>query len=122
MRFTSRRSNVRAKNGMVATTQPLAAAAGLKALMQGGNAVDAAVTTAAALNVVEPHSTGIGGDLFALVWTAKDRALQGFNACGRSSERASLQQLLTMGLRSIPDQSPFSVTVPWDCKRVGVLD
>ena len=112
MRFTSRRSNVRAKNGMVATTQPLAAAAGLKALIQGGNAVDAAVTTAAALNVVEPHSTGIGGDLFALIWTAKDRALQGFNACGRSSERASLQQLLTMGLRSIPDQSPFSVTVP----------
>ncbi len=112
MKFTSRRSNVRAANGMVATTQPLAATAGLKVLMQGGNAVDAAVTTAAALNVVEPHSTGIGGDLFALVWTAKDKHLQGLNACGRSPSRASLQQLLDFGLRSIPDQSPFSVTVP----------
>ena len=112
MKFTSRRSNVRATNGMVATTQPLAATAGLKVLMQGGNAVDAAVTTAAVLNVVEPHSTGIGGDLFALVWTAKDKHLQGLNACGRSPGRASLQQLLDFGLRSIPDQSPFSVTVP----------
>ena len=112
MKFTSRRSNVRAANGMVATTQPLAATAGLKVLMQGGNAVDAAVTTAAVLNVVEPHSTGIGGDLFALVWTAKDKHLQGLNACGRSPGRASLQQLLDFGLRSIPDQSPFSVTVP----------
>ena len=129
MNFTSRRSNVRANNGMVATTQPLAATAGLRALMQGGNAVDAAVTTAAALNVVEPHSTGIGGDLFALVWTAKDRHVQGLNACGRSPRRASLEQLLGMGLRSIPDQSPFSVTVPgtvngWETllDRYGSMD
>ena len=129
MNFTSRRSNVRAKNGMVATTQPLAAAAGLRALMRGGNAVDAAVTAAAALNVVEPHSTGIGGDLFALIWTAKDKQLHGLNACGRSPGQASLQQLRGMGLRAIPDQSPFSVTVPgtvsgWEAllDRYGAMD
>ena len=112
MNFNSRRSNVRATNGMVATTQPLAAAAGVRAMMQGGNAVDAAVTAAAVLNVVEPHSTGIGGDLFALVWNAKDRRLQALNACGRSPGQASLQHLRNMGLAAIPDQSPFSVTVP----------
>ena len=112
MNFTSRRSNVRATNGMVATTQPLAAAAGVKAMMQGGNAVDAAVTAAAVLNVVEPHSTGIGGDLFALLWKESDKNLTALNACGRSPSRASLEQLRGMGLSSIPDQSPFSITVP----------
>ncbi len=112
MNFASRRSNVRATNGMVATTQPLAAAAGVRAMMNGGNAIDAAVTTAAVLNVVEPHSTGIGGDLFALVWSASDKRVHALNACGRSPGQASLHQLRSMGLLSIPDQSPFSVTVP----------
>lgn len=112
MNFTSRRSNVRATNGMVATTQPLAASAGVKALMSGGNAVDAAVTSAAVLNVVEPHSTGIGGDLFALVWTAGDKSVKALNACGRSPAGASLQELRRKGYHSVPDQSPFSVTVP----------
>ena len=82
---------------MVATTQPLAAAAGLKALMQGGNAVDAAVTTAAALNVVEPHSTGIGGDLFALSGRQRTELY-------RDSTRAD-------GLR---DVRRFSSSSPWD--------
>ena len=112
MNFNSRRSNVRATNGMVATTQPLAAAAGVNAMMNGGNAVDAAVTAAAVLNVVEPHSTGVGGDLFALVWTAKDRRVQALNACGRSPAGASLEELRSKGYQSIPDQSPFSITVP----------
>lgn len=112
MNFASRRSNVRSTNGMVATTQPIAAAAGVRAMMNGGNAVDAAVTTAAALNVVEPHSTGIGGDLFALVWNASDKQVHALNACGRSPGQSSLQALRDMGLSSIPDQSPFSVTVP----------
>ena len=76
MQLQSRRSNLRATGGMVATTQPLAAMAGLRALMQGGNAVDAAVTTAATLNVVEPHSTGMGGDLFALVWMADEKRVR----------------------------------------------
>ena len=112
MDFSSRRSNVRATHGMVATTQPLAAVAGLNVLVAGGNAIDASVATAAALNVVEPHSTGVGGDLFALVWMSDEKQVRALNACGRSAERSSIEQLRKMGLVEIPDQSPFAVTVP----------
>ncbi|MDP6453304.1 MAG: gamma-glutamyltransferase, partial [SAR202 cluster bacterium] len=85
MRFDSRRSPIMARNGMVSTTQPLAAMAGVRVLMQGGNAVDAAVATAAALNVVEPFSTGVGGDVFALVRMAHDSQVTALNASGRSA-------------------------------------
>ena len=68
--FGSRRSTVYADRGVVATSQPLAAEAGAATLRDGGNAFDAAVATAAALNVVEPTSTGLGGDVFALYKTA----------------------------------------------------
>ncbi len=112
MQFQSRRSNIRATNGMVATTQPLAAMSGLRAMLDGGNAVDAAVTAAATLNVVEPHSTGVGGDLFALVWNASDKKVRALNASGRSPAAASLDELRNMGLTSIPNQSAHSVTVP----------
>src|SRR5256885_5578781 len=77
------RSTVYAPHGMIATSQPLATAAGLAVLERGGTAVDAAVTAAAVLNVVEPPMTGIGGDMFAIVWSAKDRKLYGLNASGR---------------------------------------
>ena len=112
MNINSRRSNVRAQNGMVATTQPLAAMAGVQMLLEGGNAIDAAVATAAALNVTEPHSTGVGGDLFALVWMADEKRVRALNASGRSPQSASLDQLVNGGLTHIPDTSPFSVTVP----------
>ena len=78
------RSAVRAMNGMVATSQPLASAAGLRILQQGGNAVDAAVAAAAVLCVVEPMMVSPGGDLFALVWDAKKKELKALNASGRS--------------------------------------
>jgi len=80
-RFTSRRSTVYAGEGLVATSQPLAAEAGRDVLREGGNAFDAAVATAAALNVVEPTSTGIGGDVFACYRTA-DGDVGAMRACG----------------------------------------
>ena len=84
MFFDSRRSNILATNGMVATSQPLAATTGLRILMEGGNAVDAAIAAAAALNVVEPMSTGVGGDMFALVWDNQEKSVRALNGSGRA--------------------------------------
>jgi gamma-glutamyltranspeptidase/glutathione hydrolase len=86
--------------------------AGLRILMDGGNAVDAAVATAAALNVVEPMSTGVGGDVFALIWMANEKEVRALNASGRAPGGASLDELRSKGLSEMPDQSPYSVTVP----------
>ena len=80
--YASQRSPVMAVNGVVATSQPLAAQAGLSMLQQGGSAVDAALATAIALTVVEPTSNGIGGDVFSLVWDGN--ALHGINGSGRA--------------------------------------
>ena len=112
MKFASRRSNIRAMNGVVATTQPLAATAGLRMMMEGGNAVDAAVCAAAALNVVEPHSTGAGGDLFALVWTADEKRVRALNASGRSPAAADGGALRRMGYSAVPDNAIWAATVP----------
>ena len=112
MKFDSRRSNVRARNGMVATSQPLAAMAGLRILMNGGAAVDAAVAAAAALNVVEPFSTGVGGDVFALVWSARAGKVYALNASGRAAAAADAELLRGQGYDSIPDDSGYAVTVP----------
>ena len=112
MQFNSRRSTVVAQNGMVAASQPLAATAGLRVLMEGGNAIDAAVATAAVLNVVEPGSTGVGGDVFALVWMADEKRVHALNASGRAPSAASLQELKAQGLADVPDTSPYAITVP----------
>src|ERR1041385_1086961 len=80
----STRSVVMARNGAIATSQPLATAAGLRVLQSGGNAIDAAVTAAAVLSVVEPTMNGAGGDLFAIVYSAKDKKVHGLNASGRA--------------------------------------
>ena len=106
------RSAVWARNGMVATSQPLAAQAGLRILQQGGNAVDAAIATAAVLNVVEPMSTGVGGDMFALVWMAKTGELRGLNGSGYSPKAVTPEFFLKRGMSGIPMYGPFSVSVP----------
>jgi gamma-glutamyltranspeptidase/glutathione hydrolase len=80
----STRSVVMGRNGMIATSQPLASAAGLKVLQDGGNAIDAAITAAAVLAVVEPTMNGVGGDLFAIVYDAKTKKLHGLNSSGRA--------------------------------------
>ena len=112
MFFDSRRSAVLAKNGMVATSQPLAAQAGLQMLIQGGNAVDAAVASAAALNVVEPESTGVGGDMFALIWNDDEKKVRALNGSGRAPAAASIDQLRAAGHRRMPQDGPFSVSIP----------
>jgi gamma-glutamyltranspeptidase/glutathione hydrolase len=106
------RSTVYAPSGMVATSQPLATAAGLEVLHQGGNAIDAAVTAAAVLSVTEPHMTGIGGDMFAIVWLARERRLVALNASGRAGSRMTREALAARGFRSGEQQGVLSVTVP----------
>jgi gamma-glutamyltranspeptidase/glutathione hydrolase len=113
--FQSRRSVVRAAGGMVATSQPLAALAGLDALRAGGDAIDAAIATSAVLNVVEPIMTGIGGDMFALVWRAYERRLYALNGSGRAPAAATLEAYYARGLNktdAIPTTGPLSITVP----------
>src|SRR5262250_2080569 len=106
------RSAVLARNGMVATSQPLASAAALRILQDGGNAVDAAITAAAVLNVVEPNSTGIGGDMFALVYMQQDARPVGLNGSGWAGSRASVDFFKTRKLPDVPVFGILSVTVP----------
>ncbi|GAB4055895.1 gamma-glutamyltransferase [Spirosoma litoris] len=108
------RSPILAKHGMVATSHPLATQIGLDILKQGGTAVDAAIAANAALGVIEPNNGGIGGDLFAIVWSAKDRKLYGLNASGRSPKGLTYDVLKTaLGQqKQIPLYGPLSVSVP----------
>lgn len=108
--YPSSRVPVYAKKGMVATSQPLAAQAGLDILKKGGNAIDAAIATAASLTVLEPASNGIGGDAFALVWT--NDQLYGLNASGPSPQSISIDALKEKGYRDIPKYGMIPVTVP----------
>lgn len=106
------RSEVIAKNGMVATSQPLATEVGLDVLKQGGNAIDAAIAANAMLGLVEPTGNGIGGDLFAIVWDAKTKQLYGLNASGRSPKSLTLDYFKQQGLSKIPSHGPLPVSVP----------
>ena len=101
-----------AKNGMVASSQPLATLAGVQILMNGGNAIDAAVATAAVLGVVEPSSIGIGGDAFCLFYSAKEKSLKALDASGRSPYAASLEFCRKSGFKEMPQRGIHSVTVP----------
>ncbi len=106
------RSTVYAPHGAVATSQPLATAAALNILQEGGNAFDAAVAAAAVLNVVEPHMTGMGGDVFALFWSAREGRLRGLDATGRSGSLATPDTILALGLDDVPYRGARAVTVP----------
>ncbi len=100
---------------MVAASQPLAVAAGLEMLRQGGSAADAAVAAAAALNVTEPTSTGIGGDCFALYYDAATRQVSALNGSGRSPAQLSLERLQQEGFTSLPPFHAYTITVPGAC-------
>lgn len=114
--FDSRRSPVYGRNGIVATSQPLATAAGLEILAKGGNAADAAVAAGAALNVTEPTSTGIGGDMFALYYSADTKRVTALNGSGRAPAALTLERLREDGFST--ELHPFhahTVTVPGAC-------
>lgn len=108
------RSPVLGRHGMVATSHPLATQIGLDILKQGGTAVDAAIAANAALGVIEPNNGGIGGDLFAIVWSAKDHKLYGLNASGRSPKALTYDTLRkVLGERALlPLYGPLTVSVP----------
>lgn len=106
------RSEVLARNGMVATSHPLATQIGLEVLKNGGNAIDAAIAANAALGLMEPTGCGIGGDLFAIVWDAKTKKLYGLNASGRSPKKLRLDHFEKLGLEKIPSHGPLPVSVP----------
>jgi len=106
------RSIVRAQHGMVASSQPLASQVGIDVLKRGGNAVDAAIAMAATLNVTEPMMTGVGGDMFALVYWAKTKELKGLNASGRAPRALSLDYFAKKNVKQMPQFGMESITVP----------
>jgi gamma-glutamyltranspeptidase / glutathione hydrolase len=110
--FAARRSVVMARQGMVASSQPLAVEAGVSMLKKGGNAIDAAIATALTLGVVEPVSTGIGGDAFLLYHSAADSRIYGVNGSGRCPGRLTLEELQRRGIKGVPQIGLGSVTVP----------
>ncbi len=123
------RSPVLARHGLIATSQPLASAAGLQVLQEGGNAIDAAIAAVAVLSVVEPTMTGIGGDLFAIVWDARTKRLHALNASGRSAYAATPEALAGKGLTELPSNGPLTISVPgavdgWSelLSRFGTID
>ena len=124
------RSEVLARNGIAATSQPLATSTAERILMDGGNAIDAAVAAAATLGVVEPESTGLGGDMFAIVWSARDKKLYGVESSGWAPQGWTPEYFReTLGVDEVPDDGINSAVVPgtvagWDAllKRFGSMD
>ena len=108
--YPSRRSVVYGTHGMVCTSQPLAAQAGLDIIKKGGNAIDAAVATAACMTVLEPTSNGIGSDAFALVWTKGK--LHGLNASGKAPQSISIEAVKAQGYTDMPKRGWVPVMVP----------
>jgi gamma-glutamyltranspeptidase/glutathione hydrolase len=106
------RSEVVARDGMAATSQPLATQAALDILKKGGSAVDAAIAANAVLGLMEPTGNGMGGDLFAIVWDQKTGKLHGLNASGRSPKSLTLEEFQRRGLTSVPPYGPLPVSVP----------
>ena len=123
------RSPAVGRRGMIATSQTLSSAAGLNVLQAGGNAIDAAVTAAAVLAVIEPSMNGIGGDLLSLVYDAKTKKVYGLDSTGRSAHAASPAEYATRGVTEMPTRGPLVVDVPgivegWHqlLKRFGTID
>nr|MBN1228352.1 gamma-glutamyltransferase family protein [Anaerolineae bacterium] len=113
MEYPSRRSPVFTRRGMVATSQPLAAQAGVEVLMKGGNAADAAVAAAATLNVTEPTSTGLGGDCFALYYDSTSREVTALNGSGRAPSGLTLERISRDGFADgLPPFHAHTITVP----------
>ena len=106
------RSEVIARNGMAATSHPLATQAALDILKKGGTAIDAAIAANAVLGVVEPTGAGIGGDIFAIIWSAEKGKLYGLNGSGRSPRSLKLEYFRDNGYEFIPSYGPLPVSVP----------
>ncbi|MGI9223277.1 MAG: gamma-glutamyltransferase, partial [Woeseiaceae bacterium] len=106
------RSEIIAQHGMAATSQPLATQIALDILKAGGSAVDAAIAANAALGLMEPTGSGIGGDLFAIVWDAEKRELAGLNASGRAPAAMTIEYFRERGIDKIPRYGPLPVSVP----------
>ncbi|MBK7645439.1 MAG: gamma-glutamyltransferase [Planctomycetes bacterium] len=111
-RAFSTRSEVIARHGMACTSQPLATQAAVAILRKGGSAVDAAIAANAVQALVEPVSSGLGGDLFAIVWDEKQHKLFGYNGSGRSPASLTLEEFQKRGLKHIPPTGPLPVSVP----------
>ena len=128
LEFASR-SEVIATNGMAATSHPLATQTAISILKAGGNAIDAAIAANAVLGLMEPTGCGIGGDLFAIVWSADDKKLYGLNSSGPAPKNISIDKIKEKGMNKIPPYGALPVTVPgavagWNAlhKKFGSLD
>ena len=109
--FTTR-SEILAQNGMAATSQPLATQVALDILKKGGSAIDAAIAANAVLGLVEPASCGVGGDIFAIVWSAEEQKLYGLNGSGRAPKSLSIDYFMDKGMKYVPFYGPLPVSVP----------